>query len=82
MPLIAKVKYFLTQLEKQIKDIKKEGEERENKFCYLENKLSQKVVDCAFLKGEEPPANEEDDDEADDEDAEINFEEGEFEAGF
>ena len=62
-------------LEKQIKDLRKELEEMENKNRYLENKLSQKIVECAFLKGEEPPAKEE-------EKEEINFEEGEFEEDF
>ena len=61
---------------------KKELEEKENKIRYLENQLSQKIVECAFLKGEEPPAKEEEEetnDVADNEDAEIIFEEGEFE---
>ena len=60
-------------LEKQIKDLRKEIEETENKNRYLENQLQQKNVECAFLKGEEPPANEE---------VNFEFEEGEFEEDF
>ena len=70
------------KLNEENKNLKKELEEKENKIRYLENQLSQKIVECAFLKGEEPPAKEEEDDEADDEDAEINFQEGEFEEEF
>ena len=71
----------MNKLNEENKNLKKELEEKENKIRYLENQLSQKIVECAFLKGEEPPAKEEEEtnDVADNEDGEINFEEGEFE---
>ena len=70
----------MNKLNEENKNLKKELEEKENKIRYLENQLSQKIVECAFLKGEEPPAKEEETNEdANDENGEINFEEGEFE---
>ena len=70
----------MNKLNEENKNLKKELEEKENKIRYLENQLSQKIVECAFLKGEEPPAKEEEKKaDAANEDTEIIFEEGEFE---
>ena len=83
MGAIQKISEFEKSRQAAEEKHQKELEEKENKICYLENQLSKKIVECAFLKGEEPPAKgEETNDDADDEDAEIIFEEGEFEAEF